>query len=80
MALPTLAGVYVTALVAAAIGVGGEPGCGELAVVAPNLMLVGALLGDRLLPDPHPARQPPAAGRLVALRASRSRSSSRPAR
>jgi len=40
MAMPTLAGVYVTAVVAAAIGIGGATPR-ELAVVAPNLMLVG---------------------------------------
>ncbi len=39
MALPTLAGVYVTAIIAAAIGVKGAT-TSELMVVIPNLMLV----------------------------------------
>jgi len=39
MALPTLAGIYVTAIVAAGIGIG-VGGMNELVVVIPNLMLV----------------------------------------
>jgi hypothetical protein len=42
LALPTLGGIYVTALVAAALGVGGlSLDSDALAVVAPNLLLVG---------------------------------------
>ena len=78
LAIPTLFGIYVTALIAGAIDVSGPRlrvpagGRGEHASRGP-------LHGDRLVPDAHPARQSPPPRRLVASPAWRWRSCSPPA-